>query len=451
MNPPQSREQASPGLRFGIVGGGMLGMTLALRLRQAGHAVTLWEAGDEWGGLASAWQLDDLRWDRHYHVTLASDSHTRALLRELGLDEEMCWVKTRTALAAKGKLHPLDNALDYWRLPVLNAVEKMRLAGTIVWASRIRDWRRLEQIPVETWLRRCSGHGTFEKLWRPLLESKLGSHWRVASAAFLWTTIQRLYKARRSGMKEELLGYLPGGYGRTLDRFHERLVAAGVRTHLSCPVRSVERREGKLSVTTEDGVQSVDRVVITTTPRVAAKVLPQLAGVERSRFEGVRYQGIVCASLLLRRPLSGAYLTYLTDAGIPFTGIVEMSAMVEPREFGDRHLVYLPRYCDATDPAFDWSDEEIQRRFLVGLRRVHPNVRDADLLAFRTSRVKEVFPLPVLGYSTTLPPEQTSVPGVRVINSARILNGTLNVNETVQLAEEAAARLLAEESLERSR
>ena len=42
---------------WGIVGGGMLGMTLALRLAQRGCRVTLLEAADHLGGLADAWQL----------------------------------------------------------------------------------------------------------------------------------------------------------------------------------------------------------------------------------------------------------------------------------------------------------------------------------------------------------------------------------------------------------
>jgi hypothetical protein len=37
----------------------------------------------------------------------------------------------------------------------------------------------------------------------------------------------------------------------------------------------------------------------------------------------------------------------------------------------------------------------------------------------------------------------TSVPGLAVVNSAHIVNGTLNVNETVQLAERAVPELLA--------
>jgi len=39
-----------------------------------------------------------------------------------------------------------------------------------------------------------------------------------------------------------------------------------------------------------------------------------------------------------------------------------------------------------------------------------------------------------------VPPEDATVPGLHLVNSAHILNGTLNVNETVQLAERAARR-----------
>jgi hypothetical protein len=37
----------------------------------------------------------------------------------------------------------------------------------------------------------------------------------------------------------------------------------------------------------------------------------------------------------------------------------------------------------------------------------------------------------------------TSLPGIHIVTSAHIVNGTLNVNETVALAEDAAPRLLA--------
>ncbi len=63
-----------------IIGSGFLGLTLALRLSEAGNRVTVYESAPEIGGLASAWQIGDVVWDKHYHVTLLSDSFTRKII-----------------------------------------------------------------------------------------------------------------------------------------------------------------------------------------------------------------------------------------------------------------------------------------------------------------------------------------------------------------------------------
>ena len=59
-------------------------------------------------------------------------------------------------------------------------------------------------------------------------------------------------------------------------------------------------------------------------------------------------------------------------------------------------------------------------------------------MTFQVARVKHVFPIPTLGYSDRVPPVHTSLPGVFLVNSSQIVNGTLNVNETLQLAERGA-------------
>jgi len=60
------------GKRIGIVGGGILGMTLALRLSRAGFDITLFEASSELGGLARPMKIGSYTWDRflprHPHV-----------------------------------------------------------------------------------------------------------------------------------------------------------------------------------------------------------------------------------------------------------------------------------------------------------------------------------------------------------------------------------------------
>ena len=68
---PEGRDaKAGPGRQVGIVGGGMLGLGLALRLIEQGHRVTVIEGASTVGGLTTADQIGDVMWDRFYHVTL---------------------------------------------------------------------------------------------------------------------------------------------------------------------------------------------------------------------------------------------------------------------------------------------------------------------------------------------------------------------------------------------
>ena len=429
------------GSHWGIVGGGMLGMTLAHRLRQQGKRVTLIEAAPQLGGLASAWQVGDVVWDRHYHVTLMSDSFLRRVLTELDLDADIEWAETRTGVFADGQLYSVSNTLELLRFPVLGWSDVARLGATILWASRVRDWQRLEEIPVSEWLARWSGRRTYERFWLPLLRSKLGDAYTETSAAFIWATIQRLYAARRSGMKKEMFGTVRGGYARVLERFAQRLETSGVHIFLGSPVARVEPTGDEVKVEFQSGgKEAFDHVVVTAAAPAAARLCAGLTGDEMQRLAGVRYLGIVCASVLLRKPLAGYYVTNLLDPGLPFTGVIEMSALVRPEHFGGRGLVYLPRYLEPDEALFELPDAEIESLFLEGLMRVYPDVRHEDVLAFRISKVRFVMPLPTLGYSKRVPPTETSARGLHLVNSAQILNGTLNVNETVQLAERAAER-----------
>lgn len=421
----------------------MLGMTVALRLAQAGQRVTLFEAADHLGGLADAWQVGDITWDRHYHVTLLSDTHLRNILGELDLDQDMQWVETRTGFFTDGQLHSMSNAWEFLRFPPLGLIEKLRLGATIWYASRINNWRGLEQVHVADWLRRLSGRRTFEKIWLPLLRAKLGENYRITSAAFIWATIARLYAARRTGLKKELFGYLPGGYARFLKSFREKLESLGVDIRLNHRVRQVTRRGGSVRIDFA-GQQTYesDLAVLTTPNSVVTRVCPDLTTDEKRRHEGIQYQGIVCASFLLRRPLAGYYVTNVTEHDIPFTGVIEMTAMVDRATFGGHTLVYLPKYVAVNDPVFEQSDAVIHAEFLAGLRRIFPELSDDDVLACRISRVRHVMAISTLHYSENLPSIKTSIPGVFALNSAQIVNGTLNVNETVRLAERACQTLL---------
>ena len=428
--------------RWAVLGGGMLGQVLALRLREAGHEVTLIEAAPDLGGLAAAWTVADVTYDKFYHVILPFDKRTLGLLEELDLSDDIVWTRSSTGFFCDGRLVSLNGSADYLRLPVIGLIDKLRLALLLVAGSRIADGAPLDRVPVEKWLVSWCGQRCYDRLWKPLLKAKLGENHRLVSAGFIWSTMRRLYLARKGSTKVEELGTARGGYRRILDALKERLTQAGVAIMTDTPVKAVVRTVDGLSVQVPGARWQFDRVVSTLPSGVTAALCKGLSDEERTRLQDVVYQGIISASVVLNRPLAGHYLTYLTDPNLPFTAIVEMSALTGTEAFGGKSLIYLPRYATQDDPFWGLDDVQIEAAFLAGLRRVYPDLTEADISGFRCARVRQVMAVPTLGYRDLVPPVATSVPGLFVVNSAQILDGTLNVDATLGVMEAALPALM---------
>src|SRR5215204_103075 len=425
--------------RIGIVGGGVLGMELAAKLTRHGHQVTILEAAPRSGGLTAPAQIGPYTWDRFYHVVLQSDEYLRKLLDELGLTQKLQWRPTGTGFYVDGRLQSLSSTLDFVTFPALGLWDKARLGATILYASRLKNWAHLETISAGEWLSRWSGRRAWERLWLPLLRAKLGENALVASAAFIWAIIARMYGARRTGMKRETFGYVDGGYAAILRRFDEHLAGLGVTCEYGVRVGEVRNVNGQVIVTTTTGVREFDNIVLTIPCSRIADTCPQLTEAERIRLRAIRYQGIVCAALLLEQSLADYYITNIADSAVPFTAVIEMTAIVDRSRFGGNALVYLPKYLAQEESFWEKTDSEIEEMFLRGLEGMYPRFQRRHVKAFQISRVREMLAVTTLNYSTTLlPATRTSVEGVFIINSAQIAAATLNVNETLALAQRKA-------------
>ena len=156
-------------------------------------------------------------------------SYLRALLGELGLEQEIRWVETRTGFYTDGGCTRCQTPSSSFAFRRSGLIGKLRLAATIFYASTAQGLEAAGEDPGCDWLRRWSGKRTFEKIWLPLLRAKLGENYTKTSAAFIWATIARMYAARRTGLKQEMFGYVPGGYARILDVFRRTSDAEGVR------------------------------------------------------------------------------------------------------------------------------------------------------------------------------------------------------------------------------
>jgi protoporphyrinogen oxidase len=152
----------------------------------------------------------------------------------------------------------------------------------------------------------------------------------------------------------------------------------------------------------------------------------------------VEYLGVICVFVVLSRGLSPYYVTNLLDPELPFTGIIEASNVVDPAELDGKHLVYLPKYVPKDDSAKKLSDDEIVARFVSGLKKVHPDLKDAEILHTAVFREDYVQPLQDLGYLERSGGMETPIEGVYVCNTSMIENSTLNNNAAITLGRTAA-------------
>ena len=95
----------------------------------------------------------------------------------------------------------------------------------------------------------------------------------------------------------------------------------------------------------------------------------------------------------------------------------------------------------ADDPAWAKSDAKSRASSWRPSSGCIPISTPTTCWLFALSRVRHVFAFQRSITAAASASIETSVPGLFLVNSAQIVNGTLNVNETVRLAESSLATL----------
>ena len=425
-------------MKIGIIGGGLSGVALAHKLSKKNHVVTVIEGQTQLGGLATYEDHGPFVYDRYYHVILPSDRHLISFLRDLELDNELRWETTLTGFYVDESMHSMSNAWEFLRFPPLSLISKIRLALTILYCSRIENWRRLEKITVEEFLTRLSGRATYNKMWKPLLLAKLGESYERVSAVFIWTYIKRMFSARDSSASKEQLGHVRGGYKTVFDRLDKKICEHGGVIRVGTTVESIDPGSSGSGVDLQiDGSrENFDKVIFTGPVSVLNSIADRsLVAVEDSGKD-VEYLGVICMALVTHRPLTSFYVLNIADHRIPFTGVIGMSNILDRSETAGLHLSYLPKYVLSNDDELRRPEDELQEEFLEGIRTMFPGFSESDVVSCRIHRAFKVQPLQVMNFSELIPKPKSLHPDFYVHNTAQFVNNTLNNNEVIRAVEQ---------------
>jgi len=433
------------GLKIGIIGGGVMGLTLAYRLSQKGHLVDIIETRDQIGGLSTWFDYGDFIWDKYYHVILKQDSELLSLIEELSLKEKLRWETTLTGFLWKKQLLSMSNYMEFLRFPALNIIEKMRLGFGILYSNYLQSPKRLDGMTAKEWLTSIFGQGVFSAIWEPLLESKFGVLKEKVPAVLLWATINRYYGTRSKTDGKEWMGYLSGGGLKVLiERMVKEIQKSNGNLRCGESVTNVcDANPNHIIVKTNRGEYQYDRLISTIPSVMLDRLLPGFR-IKSQSIQKPEFLGVIRLALLLDKSLCPYYVTNLIDKNLPYTGIVELSRVVNTEELGKKNLIMLPRYDVPSSPWFKMSDDEIKSRFLASLKETWPSIEKNIIQSFvhRESIVQAVW---MNGIPSTEP--QKSKDGrVWSINAELAGYDNLNNNAIVRVANTSVINFLEKET-----
>ncbi len=429
-------------MNIAIIGAGAAGLSASYDLARSGHHVTVYEADDQVGGLAGGFMQPHWDWsvEKYYHHWFASDEHILGLMEELGLREKALFPRPYTVMNYQGEWYPFDSILQALLFPGLGwGVNKIRFGLVGLYLRLTENWRALESVTVDEWMRKWAGDQVYETMWEPMMIGKFGPYYKDVNMAWFWARIHA---------RTTRLGTYQGGFQAFFDDFADILEELDVEIKLETTVEAIEPVEGGLRLRLGIGQSEIyDCVLATVSPRALAKLAPDLPDDYAQQLLDLPSMGAVVMTLALKRRLSeqGYYWFNLPKkAGFPFLALVEHTNYVSPEHFGGDHILYCGDYVESGHEYLCLSADELLKRFLPGVARINPDFERDWIEGFWLHRTEYAQPVPLVNHSRNLPALKTPLTGLYFASMSQVYPWDRGTNFAVEIGRRAADLILEE-------
>ncbi|WP_405627736.1 NAD(P)/FAD-dependent oxidoreductase [Streptomyces sp. NBC_00016] len=416
-------------MNLGVIGAGATGLTAAYDAVKQGHAVTVLEAADELGGLAASIPVGGVPLERYYHHIFRSDRSMIELIEELGLGGDLRFHKTTTGVFRGGRIHPFSTPLEMLTSPLYGLPAGVRFGLSSAWLKVVRDGERFTDRTALSWLRKWAGRRATEAVWEPLLRGKFGDRADQVSMAWLWARVHcRTFE----------LGYMDGGFERVYATLADRIAERGGKVEFGKRMETIRQDggDGQVTVRTADGASyTFDHLIVTTPQPAFAKAADAPADDAVWRNQ---YLGATCFVLELDRSAIPYYWLNINEPDFPFLAVVEHTQMIDPAQYGGRHILYVGNYVERDDRRFTTEPAELLERFLPWLQRVNPEFDRSWIQAWHFSRAPFAQPVVTPEYKALIPGHETHLSGVTLATMAQIYPQDRGQSYSVELGHKAA-------------
>ncbi|MDH6136187.1 squalene-associated FAD-dependent desaturase [Kitasatospora sp. MAA4] len=443
-----------------VVGGGLAGLTAALRLAEAGLRVTLLETRPRLGGLAFSFRRGELTVDNGQHVFLRCCTAYRGLIERLGAGAQVA-IQPRLDVPVLsvadgrhrlGRLRraalpvPLHLAASLATYPHLSALGRLRVVRGALALQRL-DLAdpALDAISFGDWLR---AHGqnaeTIEALWDLVGIATLNARADQVSLA-LAAMVFKTGLLSDPGASDIGIAAVPLGAVHH-DAALAELARADVKVLLrakAVELKTISAEGGQQHVVRlESGeLLTADVVVLAGAQDAAAALLPADAIDGQARLAELGTAPILNVHVVydrqvLRRPFFAAL-------GSPVQWVFDRTAhsgLADSRPGAQ----YLALSQSAVQDEIELPVAELRARYLPELERLLPAARGAEVLDFFVTRERTATFDPAPGTAALRPQARTKVPGLLLAGSWTATGWPATMESAVRSGHAAADAALAQ-------
>jgi squalene-associated FAD-dependent desaturase len=442
--------------RIAVVGGGLAGITAALRCADAGSSVTLFEARPRLGGLTYSFRRGELHVDNGQHVFLRCCTAYRSLLQRLGVADLVTLqqrldipvrsprlgrpVRLRRRAGLPAPAHLGASLLGY---RLLSPAERVRFA----WAALAL--RRVDVTDPVTdaqsfggWL---AAHGqsdrAVEALWDLVGTATLNATAAQASLALAATVFQEGMltdpSAADIGWSRVPLSRLHG------EAAHACLRGCGAAVRTGARVEAIEARGDGWLIGLRGEEHMVDQVVVAVPAAAAEHLLPPGAVAWPGGWsERLGSSPIVNAHVIYDRRVLAE--PFVAGVGTPVQWVFDRTAQsglgTRPGRTGDQ---YLAISLSAADRWVDQPTAALRERLLPALEELLPAARQARVRDFFVTRERHATFRPAPGTARLRPPAGTGRPGLYLAGAWTATGWPDTMEGAVRSGDAAAAAAIA--------
>ncbi|PYC88087.1 phytoene dehydrogenase [Streptomyces tateyamensis] len=413
-----------------VVGGGLAGITAALRLAEAGGSVTLLEARPRLGGLAFSFRRGELTVDNGQHVFLRCCTAYRGLVDRLGAQDRVA-IQPRLdvpVLAVHGERHrlgrlrraalpvPLHLAASLATYPHLGPLDRLRVVRGALALQRL-DLAdpALDGQSFGDWLR---AHGQSERtvaaLWDLVGVATLNARADQVSLA-LAAMVFKTGLLTDPGASDIGIAAVPLG---ELHHDTARAVLAQERVAVRLRAKVVELKtdaDGRHTVRLEDGeALTADTVVLAGAQESTAALLPDGALDQAQRPERLGHAPILNVHVIYDRKVLRQPFFAALDSPVQWVFDRTAHSGLAGTALGAARpgAQYLALSQSAVQDEIDLPVSELRARYLPELARLLPAARTAEVLDFFVTRERTATFDPAPGTAALRPGPVTGIPGL---------------------------------------